>query len=231
MKKKFIIAGLCILLLFSLTACSKNKKEDSAIPNDVSCVEMNAFWGQSENSFVEIICGEKENALIADGNIGKMSKFVDVGVYLMKADLIGADDNILATLKKDGKEIAKGELKYTNIEDGYRVTIRNTKGYEFDTVSLSYGETNEDVQVTKILQNKIDWNAAYKKAKESFEQAKVKSPDDIGKKNREVFIKIVRNKSEIGGEIYWYVSFLNDTNYWSVLISCENGEILAKKIV
>ena len=108
----------------------------------------------------------------------------------------------------------------SNNEDGVAVAVENA----------FLAEVREsEIPLENALNGKIDYCKV-------LDIAKTALKDEIGANttdgifNREIMVKLVRDRRAPDSPYYWYISFIaGDNGYWALLINPETGDVVSKK--
>lgn len=231
MKKTVLFILTIILALgtaFSLTACKKkNKQNDVDISKNVSYAETHRYVGENEDFKVAVTSGIRERLFIADGKATDVSNFTEITLIPLKAKL--QNKTYKFVLNYDGGSV-DGELKRDVVTHNFtaQVDAENFKD-SIKSIVILYDDVKSEIPLENALNGKIDYCKV-------LDIAKVALKDEIGANttdgvlNREIMIKLVRDRRAADSPYYWYVSFIaGDNGYWALLINPENGEIVSKK--
>ncbi len=230
--KRFFYVFTAILLvvisIFTLSACNKKKKVAYDLSQNISYAETNKYAGASDDFRVTVTAGIREKLFIADGTAQNVGEFAQISVVPLKTNLLKQDYTY--TLLGEGCEL-NGSLTRDVVTHNYiaAVELGECKN-KLTALKLKYGENEVEIPLVDQLSDKITYQQALEIAKcELTEQIEGNITD--GKLNREITVKLIRDKRNPDSPYYWYVSFIAaDNGYWAVLLDPTSGEVVTKKI-
>lgn len=227
MKKKIttilvIMIAICLLCV----ACTDDRPNIQKVSELVSNRQTMMLVGGDENYGVVVAQMHEEDVFIADGLVGKQSTNTTITLKPLKADLLGKEYKYTLVGEKGSLD---GEL----VKDSLGVTFKSKiEGIENIGIIKQVIIKYDDKEVSIDLADKtlgLDWQKVLQIAYETYQD---KIDEAIASKNgfgREVYIKMLTDKATLGGECYWYVSFIaSRDDYWAVLID-TNGTVINKR--
>ena len=124
----------------------------------------------------------------------------------------------------------EGELKRDVVTHNFTAVI-DAESFK-DTIKsivIKYDKVESEIPLENALNGKIDYCKV-------LDIAKTALKDEIGANttdgifNREIMVKLVRDRRAPDSPYYWYISFIaGDNGYWALLINPETGDIVSKK--
>lgn len=230
MKKRFLFVSLTIVLLaiFGITFTSCNKKGgDLDISANVSYAETYKFTGADDNFRISVVSGLREKLFLADGAATDVGAFSMLSVTPLKTDLL--QNEYTFTVLYEGGEV-QGALSKDPVSNGFIADIDlGDNVAKITSVKLTSGENTAEIAVTNQLIDKLTYQQVLDIAKSEFADA-IKAATTDGVFNREIMLKLIRDKRNPDSPYYWYVSFIAaDNSYWAILLDPATGEIISKK--
>lgn len=231
MKKTFLLILTIILTLgtvFSLSACKKkNKQNEVDISKNVSYAETHRYVGENEDFKVAVTSGVREKLFIADGKATDVQNFTEITLIPLKANL--QNKTYTFVLNYDGGS-AEGELKRDVVTHNFTAVIDAERFKDtIKSIVIKYDKVESEIPLENALNGKIDYCKV-------LDIAKTALKDEIGANttdgvfNREIMVKLVRDRRAPDSPYYWYISFIaGDNGYWALLINPETGDVVSKK--
>ena len=231
MKKTLLIILTIVLTLgvaLSLFGCKKGKKpNDVDISKNVSYAETHRYVGENDDFKVAVTSGVREWLFIADGKATDVINFTEITVIPLKAKM--QNKTFSYVLNYEGGSV-EGELKRDVVTHNFTsaVDAENFKDC-IKSVVIKCDKDEIEIPLENALNGKIDYRKVLDIAKSALKDEIGANTTD-GVLNREIMIKLVRDRRAPDSPYYWYVSFIaGDSGYWALLINPETGDIVSKK--
>ena len=219
-KKLILIAFIIILSLFILVACNPSTNTDNEQKSNISYIQHEFYHGKSANFEVKICSGKSEVLFIADGVTNDCKDFSTITVIPSSVDLYNHEYTFTIT-GENGE--TSGSLVKDSFGAYYQADIDSSAVGKITSVKLSYGKNNEELEVTNMLEGKVDGMKALEVVKEALKERL-----EADNKDREIYIRMINNSNKPESEYYWYVAFIaNPTDYFSALVSPDDGTIVS----
>lgn len=217
------VAILTIVLLLSFVACN-NEGAEKKLPSNVSYAEFEVYCGQSNSFFVEISAGKREQPLNADGLTKNVSDYFEIKLLPFKV----SNFNLCYVVVTGESGKIEGEAKISMTDNEFILTSLNkVKIGNLKSVTIKFGDAEENIELTNMLLNNINWESALEIAKGEFKE---RLDADTSNSSREIFVKLTRDRRAVSGNYFWYVCYIGQTNdFWSLLIDAKDGTIIAKR--
>lgn len=230
MKKRFLFVSLTIVLfaIFGIIFTSCNKKGGNLdISANVSYAETYKFTGADSNFRISVVAGVREKLFLADGAATDVGAFSMLSVTPLKTDLLQNDYSF--TVLYEGGEV-QGTLSKDPVSNGFIADVDlGDNVAKITSVKLTSGENTAEIAVTNQLIDKLTYQQVLDIAKSEFSDA-IKAATTDGVFNREIMLKLIRDKRNPDSPYYWYVSFIAaDNSYWAILLDPTTGEVISKK--
>ncbi len=217
-----VIVAVCLLM----AACTDDRPNIQKVSELVSNKQTMMMIGTDENFGVMVSQMHEEDVFVADGLVGKQTTNTTLAVKPLKANLLSKQYTYTLVGEKGN---LSGELVKDNLGVTFKSKLENIESIgTIKQVVVKY----DDKEVTIDLADKmvgLDWQKVLKIAYETYQD---KIDEAMGSKEglgREVYIKMLSDKATLGGECYWYVSFIaSRDDYWAVLID-TNGSVVNKR--
>lgn len=230
MKRFFIVLTAVVLVIisvFALSACNKKKNKDVDLCSNISYAETNKYIGVADEFRVTVTAGIKEKLFIADGLAQNVGEFAQISVTPLKTSLI--KQNYTFTLLGESCELS-GSLTRDVVTHNFvaDVELGECKN-KLTSIKIKYGDAEITIPLTDKLLDKITYQQALDIAKGELKE-QIEGNVTDGKLNREITVKLIRDKRNPESPYYWYVSFIAaDNGYWAVLLDPTTGEVVTKK--
>ena len=221
MRKGWIVAFL-IFALVGMSACGV--ETNKLVKKNMAEVTSVYYYGESEDCYATLSVGEREEEYLLDGSCGQLTEFAllvlafhnTVQQNAIKAKVLIDNVGVEVELElnaNNGKFMCDLERKLTGEE---------VVAIEFDEKHFALDAISNDFL--------IDSNKAIEIACQEFEgliQSITKSNKLLG----EGYLRILDKKANNFDGVFWCFTLLDRSgNSWSVIISTEDGSILAKSI-
>jgi hypothetical protein len=217
---KKILALILLLSAVTIVFCACDDASEQ-IPDNISYAEIDIFWGGGDDFFVEVVRGFKENPLNADGKSTNVLEFFEIKITPLKStsaktlnfELSGENFNMsgIANLSPTENQfvfLSKEKVKFEELTD----------------ILIVSGQKQQNVELYDMTADNLNWKNALE-----ISQAEFKERID-GASRREIFIKMTRDRQNIGGDCFWYVCYIGEANdFWSLLLDAQTGKVIAKK--
>ncbi len=222
----FAIISVVVAMAVMLVGCNKVDKKLQSMQNSISYYNSQMLVAEDSTFYVEVVGGERESALIADGEVGEMTSYCLLNVTPINVDMTNKAINFKVTGENG---VYEGSLEKNILGISYTANISEPdKLGNIKSLTLSIGETKFDYTLNNIMLG-ID----YKKAVESVYNncsSDLESMFDGNDFKSEVYIKISCDRSKNPKEYFWFVNVVeNSDNMFCVLVDMQTGEIIAKK--
>ncbi|MCQ2602467.1 MAG: hypothetical protein MJ193_00925, partial [Clostridia bacterium] len=184
MKKKLMIivsAMVVCVSLLAFTAC--NKKETEKENGNISRIVNAYFVGESDNFLITIEKGEREKNFVADGVATDVQSFSEMIITPQKVIDV---ESVEYTIKGENAEI-KG-TSTTNKFGEYKMDV-SALDFEPLSVTISVGETAEDIMLFDVLKDKLTALDVINIAEREFEERILQEQADG--QTREVYVKLI----------------------------------------
>lgn len=230
MKKIILILVVTIFaagLVFGLSACRKKKAADIDITENVSYAETHRYTGADEDFRVSVTSGIREKLFIADGKAQEVAPFTQITLIPLKANL--SDKKYSFVLNYEGGNV-EGEFSRDVVTHNFTATLdgENIKD-KIKSIVIRYDDKENEIMLENALNGKIDYCKVLDIAKTEFRDEIGANTTD-GVLNREIVIKLIRDRRNPDSPYYWYISFIaSDNSYWALLVNPETGEVVSKK--
>lgn len=219
-KKLIFIVFILLLSSFILVACNQMGKVDTEQKNNISYIQNEFYHGKSRNFEVKICSGKSEVLFIADGVTNECKDFTTITVIPSSVDLYNHEYSF--TLTGENGETS-GDLIKDSFGAYYQADVNLSTIGKVTSVKLTYGKNSEDVEISDMLEGKVDGMKALEVVKEAL--AERLTADN---KDREIYIRMINNTNKPESEYYWYVAFIaNPTDYFSALVNPQDGTIVS----
>lgn len=221
--KKIIILCLIALMAVIMTICTSCKPSETVEPqedNNISYIQTSFYMGECANFKVKITEGKKEVLFVADGKTNECKDFSTVTLIPDSTDLFNNEYKF--TLIGESGELS-GTLNKDSFGAYYYLDIDISSIGKPNKIVITYNDINKEIELTDMLENKIDAMRALEVAKETL-----KSKLDADNKEREIYIRMINNTTDPDSAYYWYVAFIaNPTDYYACLIEPTNGDVVS----
>lgn len=215
-----LVVVLIVVMLASLAGCNTDANDN--IPKNLSYVEFEIYCGQSNNFFVEVAIGKRENPVNADGVALGVTDFFEVKLMPLKAVSVKSGD---VKVEGDAGTI-EGVAKIGVTENDFVYTkLSKSKIGKIKTLTLKFGDIDECIELTDMLIDNISWSEALEIAKIEFEE-RLKNHD----LKREIYVKLTKDRKAVLGNYFWYVCYITENgDFWSLLLDAKDGNIIARR--
>lgn len=229
-KKSVLVISFVLVMVImavALVACDKTDKKLLSMQNSISYYCDQMLVAEDGNFYVEYIKGEKEVALIADGEIGEMATYCQLNVAPVNLDMT----NRTITFKLSGdKGFYEGTLEKNILGINFNANISEPQNLgEIKSLTLTVGEESFEYELKSISAEPLD-------CKKVVENIYNNCSDDLegmfdgNNFDREIYIKVSCDRLKQPKSYYWFVNIVeNSENMFCVLVDMETGEIVAKK--
>ncbi len=220
--RKGVIAVFLVFAFVGLSACGIDA--DKLVENNMAEVTNVYYYGEDDDCYVTLSVGEREEEYLLDGRCGQLTDFAllvlafhnPVQQNVIKANVLIDDalvDVELELNENNGKFMCDMEKKFSGRE---KVEIEfDEKRIVLDAISNSF---------------LIDSDKAIEIACQEFDQLL----QPLTKSNKllgEGYLRVLDKKANNFDGVFWCFTLLDRSgNSWSVIISTEDGSILAKSI-
>lgn len=208
------------MLLVSFFFCGCSNQINTLVLNNMSDLRKNYFNAQTEDYYIELSCGQREEVFAYDGI---STNKVPCGVLVLEFANVYSYDYVTGTIDIDGqkKEII---LKKSPFEYKYMVDL-NQYLTQKNKIKFSLKNTNTEVVLTEVSHS---WKIDYKKAI-SIATNKLKNKLENlyfnQTLNAEAYLKIVTKKDF--NKTFWYFSYIDRAGQKeSMLIDVNSGKII-----
>ena len=93
-----------------------------------------------------------------------------------------------------------------------------------------YDDKTAEIPLTNQLSGMLTWEQVLDVAVKEFENEIKANLDENGKLQREICIKLIKDKRNPDSPYYWYVSFIDKTgSYWALLLEPDSGKVISRK--
>lgn len=223
MKKIVIFLFLCLILSFSIFACTKNI--DGAVRGNLSEIRYNAFAVKNENFKANFMSGERENPYEYDGKSRDKCDFGVITVVFndfctfMKVpfSLYINDEKVDGLLEKNpyNESFMADTGRRVNDNDVIRIKIGDGDEINLENISNNFKINFENALKIGINELNNELNSCYIK----------------GKFNAECYLKIITSDNYNSDDFFWSFSVISSKlNNYSVIIDINSGKILVKKV-
>lgn len=220
MKKKIFLASLVVLICACLTACGQDLK--SLVKSNMSELTEVYYYQEGENFYCSISSGVREEDYLMDGHSGECVDFSLLAINLAE---VRASKIIKVNVTVDGvTQEVEAEINSLKSSYLYDFEIKFT-GKEQISVEFE-GETLKLEPISNNFQISSD---------EALQIASVELEDKILLKkqfnnlNAEGYLRVLDKRANNFNGVFWCYTLLNkDGSSFSVIISTQDGSILAK---
>ena len=224
MKKFILIVAAIAITILPLTLYGCNNEVLSDIPDNVSYVEAEVYWGQSDSFFIEVTRGKREVPLNANGKSQNVAQFFEVQITPSKA--MDIELCHIAVSGDKGQIEGDAEISLTDNEFVF-TTQENVEIGSAVSIIVTFGDKQETAELVDMLLGNLDWKAVLEIAKTEFNE---RLEADTTNSSREIFVKLARDRRALGGDCFWYVCYIGEkSDFWSLLIDVKDGTIIARK--
>ncbi|MBE7076117.1 MAG: hypothetical protein E7375_03545 [Clostridiales bacterium] len=220
MKKKLFLALLIFCLPCICFACGRSTVD--MIKDNLSEVTKTYYFAEGEDFYCVLSSGQREIEYLMDGQSGEVTDFglLNVGFYEVRTDkVIKANVSIgRQTFEKELELNTLNNLYMTDLEVFY--DINEDIVVEVDGKSVILQKLSSDFQV--------DYEEALEIASKELKE-EIVSKKHFNTLNAECYLRILDKKANNFDEFFWCFTVLNNDNEsFSVIISTQDGSILAK---
>ncbi len=180
------------------------------------------YYGENEDFYCALSSGQREEAYKLDGKNGKCVDFALLSLTFGQTELASI---IKVEVSIDGNKTEQ-ELELNTLNNAYMVDLEQKLTGD-ETIEITYQD------VTLTLEN-ISKNFGVN-SDEALEIATQELGDKITAKknyqglNAECYLRVMDKRANNFDGVFWCFTVLNvDNEQFSIIISTENGEILAK---
>ncbi|MBQ7653419.1 MAG: hypothetical protein IJS93_03515 [Clostridia bacterium] len=219
MKNKIYLSVISALLLFAIcfSACSKIEKEQENVIA-LSYCQTSLYEGKNADFVVELTEGTSEKLFVADGKTQETAPFVTLKVTPTSQDLKNVD--LKFKLKGD-----KGEVSAPLSVDAFGAYFTASPDMSVvgkpQEASVLIGADESKVELKDMLEGMVTSQQALSIAEETLKE-KLANDD----KEREIYVRVIKNADELEAPYYWYVAFISSpTDYYSAVIDVKSGKV------
>ncbi len=218
--KKFAMFLICFVCLFSCGGC-ENKIGSKQILNNMAEITSVYYFGENEDFYCVVECGEREEPYILNGVREKVVPFA-----LLTISFFGGNDNdvLSVNLLVDEKQILVECEKNQMNGDFVCDTELELSGNEKICVSFE----NYSIELVAVSNDFVcDKNQIIDIVCKNF-QEELSTFFECG---CECYLKVLNGKKNGFDDFFWCFSCVNTKNKnFSAVISTTTGEIVAKKV-
>lgn len=220
MKNKIILSALLTCVCFCCFACGKSTFD--LVENNMAEWTKTYFYAENSDYYANISSGEREKNYVMNGKSEERTAFALLTMNFSEELKVGV---IKVNLTIDGNKSEK-ELEKNPFNNSYMIDLEvYLNGNE--KISIEY---NDKSLVLNAISNNFNINhtQALQIASEEFEK-EIRAKKSFNNLNAEMYLRILdKNANEFDG-LFWCFTVLNvDNESFSIVISTENGAILAK---
>lgn len=219
MRRKRLLILATVLCIVTLLLCACNRNEDVAKDDNICRITEQFYAGESDDFYVSIEWGRRENTFIADGVARDVNDFVELGILPLKSNSYEK----IAYVISDEQNTLSGEVtagRYGEFSASIQLDFVPNK------ILLTAGDVSDEIELNSVLEGAISATDAIEIAKGELKELIDKEYEE-GKPEREIYLKLITADRTT---YYYYVSFIGDgVDYWAMLINPQTGEIVSKK--
>lgn len=214
------VFGLLVVMGFVFAGCAKD--DASLMKNNMAELTKSYFYGESETVYASLSVGQREENYVLDGCC---SDVVDFALLVVSFENEVTTNTVEANVKTDDKIVA------------VQLEKNETNGkYMFDLEKSVSADAKIELQVQgqvvflQAISNEfvIDCYDAVEIACREFDE-KIKPLKKRNNLFAEGYLRIMDKKANDFDGVFWCFTLLSQQNEsWSVIISTEDGSILAK---
>lgn len=218
-KKAFLCFGLIVVCL-SVVGCTKTT-EDFVFGNLSEYTQI-YYFGENENFYSTLSIGKRESDYLMNGKSGNCVDFSLLCVHLEQSV---SSQTIVVTLKVNGEESQK-ELELNTLNDVYMIDLETIFTAD-ENIEIKYNDSQ--IKLNPLSSDfSVDYKKAIKIASKELED-KILLKKSFSSLNAECYLRVLDKKANNFDGMFWCFTVLNVSNEsYSVIISTENGSILAK---
>lgn len=219
--KKFLVAGLAVMILvcLGLSGCGLNAKSD--VVNNLSDVRYSVFVGQNDGAVANLMCGMRENPYSYDGISNKKTEFGVLTVFFKNRPT----QNLHYSLSV-GKSSFAGTLEENPYNHSFMADIQKIVDSS-EAVYLTIEGVAENMQ---LMPESAGWEIQYSQALDIAFDALEEDLMKLYSSRKfcaECYLKIVMDQSSIENPYYWCFMYVGQNGQsGSVIIDVHSGEVL-----
>jgi len=221
MKKKLVLMGLLMTVCFTLFGCGGSIV--SKVENNMSEWTKIYYYGEHDDFYASLACGEREEEYLVNGKSGKRVDFALLSVKLAKER---NESYINVSIKIDEEDEIKRALEFNGLNGFYMLDLnRELSGDEQITITF-----NDSSLALKNISKDfgVDNSEAIEIASKELEKEILKNK--VGNNlNAECYLRVLDKQENNFDDVFWCFTVVNTSNEnFSVVISTVDGSILAK---
>ena len=219
-KSRSIIYVLTLFLIVAFCSCTQNFDAYSKV---ISELRTNEYVGMVGDYKVYAVTGRREKEYKIDGVSGEKTDFLILTIEGVFPTAPLCKINV-------GETEYEGAMKKHPFADSYSFEIAKTTEESSVNAVITIDGVEIETTLTSVLkENSKTHEYAFSLAKQKLANS-LKKHEKKGVFDGEVYIRIIPNPTKEDDRYFWYVAFYKSASEcYSVLIDCENGEILAIK--